>query len=333
MSEVPDDAAGTAAERVLAAFFAEGSRCDVAEFDVWAQGRDDLRSDDALRAEVARHVRGWEELQRLISDTSDAGRSNEGRGAASPRAGAALGPCAPESLVGRDGTAEAWISQEVVEDTVSLRTRLQALGRTGLPAGHFGWAADLVARIADGLHAAHEAGVVHADVTPRNVLIAPGGPPRVIGFGLSRDEDDPRDARAGDLAETWGYRSPEQVGARPAELDRRSDVFSLGAVLYELLTLRRPFDGNTTRQIATDIASAEPVDPRRIRSRCPRGLALIAAKALEKRPARRYATAAAFAEDLRRHLREEPTDAREPGWIERARRWVRRRRPRRRPRA
>ncbi|MEM1453416.1 MAG: CHAT domain-containing protein [Planctomycetota bacterium] len=382
MSEVPGDETESATERVLAEFFADGTRCDVAEFDAWARERADLRDDDALRAAVVRHVRQWAELQRLISSTSGGERSPADIDARALQAGDALGPFTLEEFLARGGMGQvwiarrrdsdervalklvrpervderslamferearaggrldhpnvvqtlghgdddgvAWIAQELVVDAVSLRARLEALDRSGLPAGHFGWAADVIARIADGLHAAHEVGVIHRDVTPQNILVAPSGQPKVIDFGLARVKDDPFHSRTGDFAGTWGYMSPEQVTAKRMGLDHRTDVFSLGVVLYELLTLRRPFDGDTTHQIATNIITAEPVDPRRVRSKCPRGLALIAAKALEKLPSKRYATMAAFAEDLRRYLREEPTDARELGRIERARRWIRR---------
>jgi formylglycine-generating enzyme required for sulfatase activity len=221
----------------------------------------------------------------------------------------------------------SWIAQELVPGAWTLKHFIDDLRRAeALPKDHYRRVADLVAQIADGLEAAHAAGVIHRDVKPSNILIAPDGTPKVTDFGLARVTDDSFLSVSGEIAGTLSYMSPEQVAAKRVSLDRRTDVFSLGVVLYELLTLRRPFEGDTTHQIASKIATYDPPDARRVRSQCPRDLAVICGKALEKTPDRRYERAAGFAADLRRHLADEAIVARPPGRVARGVKWARRHR-------
>ncbi|MCA8979141.1 MAG: protein kinase [Planctomycetes bacterium] len=218
-----------------------------------------------------------------------------------------------------------WIAQELVDGSWTLKDYLDQLrAEDTVPKDHYRSVALFVARVADGLQAAHDAGVIHRDVKPANILIAPDDTPRLTDFGLARVVDDSFLSVSGEIAGTWSYMSPEQVRAKRSGLDHRSDVFSLGVVLYELLTLRRPFEGDTAHQIAEQIVHVEAPSPTKVRSQCPRELAVICGKALEKDPARRYATMREFSADLHRHLNDEPIHARPTGALMRGAKWARR---------
>ncbi|MFN9786380.1 MAG: serine/threonine protein kinase [Planctomycetia bacterium] len=219
----------------------------------------------------------------------------------------------------------AWIAQELVEGSWTLKDfldELRAEDRT--PEGYYRKAAELLAALADGLEAAHQAGVIHRDIKPQNILIARDDTPKLTDFGLARVSDDSFLSVAHECAGTYAYMSPEQVTEKRFGLDHRTDIFSLGVVLYELLSLRRPFEGDTTHQIGKKILYFEPPEPSKVRSQCPRELSVICGKALEKDPDRRYATMAEFAADVRRHLKDEPILARPPGTLVRVVKWARR---------
>jgi hypothetical protein len=168
--------------------------------------------------------------------------------------------------------------------------------------------AELFARIADALQAAHEAGVIHRDIKPSNILLDEARNPKVADFGLAKVVDQLALSRSGDLAGTPFYRSPEQARSNK-DIDHRTDLFSLGASLYEALTHRRAFEGDTGQLVLQKILDEDPVDPRRIRSQLPVDLSVICLKCLEKRPQERYSSMAEFADDLRRFLRHEPIAA------------------------
>ena len=226
---------------------------------------------------------------------------------------------------GRDGN-RGWIAQELIGDGWTLKDFLDELrAAETVPPEYYRRVAALVAEIADGLQAAHDAGVIHRDVKPQNVLITADDRPKLTDFGLARVVDDSFLSVSGEMAGTFAYMSPEQVTAKRIGLDHRTDIFSLGVVLYEMLALRRPFEGDTTHQLALRILYTDPPDPSKLRSQCPGELAVICGKALEKLPERRYATARDFAADLRRHLAHEAIHARPPGPIVRLAKWCRRR--------
>ena len=219
----------------------------------------------------------------------------------------------------------AWIAQELVAGSWTLKDFLDELRASdSVPRDYYTRVAELVAQLADALDVAHAAGVIHRDIKPQNVLIAPDDRPKLTDFGLARVSDETLLSRSGEFAGTYAYASPEQIAGRRTKLDHRSDIFSLGVVLYELLTLRRPFEGDTTHQVAEQVVSVEPPHASRVRSQCPTELSLICGKAMEKLPAARYASMAELAADLRRHLAHEPIVARPPSVLGRAAKWSRR---------
>jgi WD40 repeat protein/serine/threonine protein kinase len=185
-------------------------------------------------------------------------------------------------------------------------------------------AARLCATIARALHYAHEHGVVHRDLKPSNVMMDDSGKPYVMDFGLAkRHSGEITMTVEGDILGTPAYMSPEQAQGEGYRADARSDVYSLGVVLFELLTGERPFRGDLQmllRQVAVD----EAPSARKLDSRISRDLETVCAKCLEKLPARRYETAAGLADDLSHFLAGEPIQARPVGKPERLWRWCKR---------
>ncbi len=182
------------------------------------------------------------------------------------------------------------------------------------------WAAQL----AGALQAAHEAGVVHRDVKPSNVRITPAGDAVLLDFGVAAEEGAGRLTRTGRFLGTSAYAAPERFGPGAGD-DPRGDVWSLGVVLYEALTGVQPFEGASEAETLRRVLETEPPSPRRLRPAVPHDLALVVATALERDPSRRYASAAAFADDLRAVLAARPVAARGAGPLRRTLRAVRRR--------
>ena len=181
-------------------------------------------------------------------------------------------------------------------------------------------------RAAHALHTAHEAGLVHRDIKPANLMITPDGSPVILDFGLVRDVggDSPTLTRSGDVLGTPHYMAPEQISETAGGADSRSDVYALGATLYECLTLEAPFQAATRDALYQRILNADLVDARRLNHKLPRDLSVVLATALEKSRDRRYQSAFDFAEDLRRVREIEPIRARPASAVLRLGRWAQR---------
>ena len=185
-------------------------------------------------------------------------------------------------------------------------------------------AAELCAEIGEALHHAHEAGVIHRDLKPQNIMLDAAGRPHIMDFGLAkREAADVSLAVDGKILGTAAYMSPEQARGEAGRVDRRTDVYSLGVILYELLTGVRPFRSDL-RILLQQVIHSEPPRPRRLNRGVPRDLETIALKCLEKSPNLRYAGAADVAAELRRWLAGKPILARPAGLLERGWRWARR---------
>jgi serine/threonine protein kinase/Flp pilus assembly protein TadD len=202
-----------------------------------------------------------------------------------------------------------------------------ATERSHRTAAYFRTAARLGQQAAEALHHAHELGVVHRDVKPGNLLLDGRGNVWVTDFGLAHLPTEASLTLSGDLVGTVRYMSPEQALAQRVGIDHRTDVYSLGATLYELLTLRPVFAVSDRQQLLRQIAFDDPVPPRRFNKALPAELETVVLKALEKRPEERYATAQELADDLGRFLKDEPVRARRPTLLQRCRRWMRRHKP------
>lgn len=183
----------------------------------------------------------------------------------------------------------------------------------------------LIEQVARALHTAHEAGLVHRDVKPGNIMVTPEGAPVLLDFGLVHDASSSRDlTAAGAPLGTPAYMSPEQIDSKGDHVDRTTDVYSLGATLYEALTLRAPFTGQTREALFHEILAGSTPDLRGLVPAASRDLRVVTATAMARDPKRRYATALAFAEDLRRVRLAQPILARPPGPLRRLQLWCRR---------
>ena len=172
-------------------------------------------------------------------------------------------------------------------------------------------AAELIAKVARTVHYAHEHGILHRDIKPGNILLDKNGEPHLTDFGLARLLDTQSSVtRTIDVLGTPSYMAPEQAAGETTKLSKATDVYGLGAVLYQLLTGQPPFAGGTTYETIRLLRDTEPRPPRLLNPKVDRDLSTICLKCLEKDPQRRYSSALALAEDLEHWLKHEPIQAR-----------------------
>jgi len=186
-------------------------------------------------------------------------------------------------------------------------------------------ALELIAKVARTVHYAHEHGILHRDIKPGNILLDAKGEPHLTDFGLARlVESESSITHTLDVLGTPSYMAPEQAVGNNAAISNVTDVYGLGAVLYQLLTGQPPFAGGATYETIKLLLDTEPRQPRLLNPKIDRDLSTICLKCLEKDPKRRYSSALALAEDLERWLKHEPIRARHAGVFTRGRKWVRR---------
>jgi tetratricopeptide (TPR) repeat protein len=189
---------------------------------------------------------------------------------------------------------------------------------------YFDAVARMIADVADALDHAHKNGVLHRDIKPANLLLAPDGRLSVNDFGLARLLEEPGMTVTGEFVGTPAYMSPEQVTAGRIPVDHRTDIYSLGATLYELLTLRPPFTAEGRDRLLAMVIQKEPASPRSVNPKTPHDLETICLKCLEKDPDRRFQSAKELADDLRRYVNRFAILAKRAGPLTKAKKWVKR---------
>ena len=237
---------------------------------------------------------------------------------------------APSPIDSSSGAVEtpAWVSEILGSPSVSTPAPKSSAGvsSTSAPSssGYFDTVATMIAGVADALDYAHENGVIHRDIKPANLLLSKDGRVSINDFGLARMLEQPGMTMSGEFVGSPLYMSPEQITAGRAPLDHRTDIYSLGATLYELLTLKPPFPGQSRDEVIAQIIHKEPLAPRRHKRKVPVDLETICLKAIERDPGRRYQTAGQFAEDLRRYVNRFAIVAKRAGPVGRLVRWTQR---------
>jgi len=212
--------------------------------------------------------------------------------------------------VGQNGQSPYFTQEFVSGGTLSRKIAKQMLGHSET--------AKVMHALAVAVAYAHSRQIVHRDLKPLNILVDENGNPKIADFGLARRmEDQSHLTQDGTILGTPSYMAPEQASGNPSAIGPLSDVYSLGAILYELLTGRPPFKGATVWEVIQQVRSVEPVPPSQLQSGVPADLETICLKCLQKSPDKRYESAQLLAEDLQRHIRNEPILARPIGQWER----------------
>ncbi len=244
------------------------------------------------------------------------GRSSQAVGPAVPAEPGPIAPLPPSSTPFPTGTAGPTApAPRPGEPSSGSSTRSREYIRT---------AAQLGVQVAEALDHAHTRGILHRDIKPANLLLDDQGQLWVTDFGLAQIQGNPCLTLTGDILGTLRYMSPEQALAKRVVIDGRTDIYSLGVTLYELLTLRPAIDGQDRQEILRKIAQEEPAPPRKLNPAVPRDLETILLKTVSKEPSGRYATARELADELRRFLEHKPITARRPSLLDRAGKWSRR---------
>jgi serine/threonine protein kinase len=199
-----------------------------------------------------------------------------------------------------------------------------AASHTKSKAEYYRTIARFAVQVADALEHAHQFGIIHRDIKPGNLLVDAHGRIWITDFGLAQFHSDAGLTRTGDVLGTLRYMSPEQASGQRVLLDHRTDIYSLGATLYQLATLKPMFSGENHHELLKQILHDEPKSPRRIDPNVPVELETIILKAVSKSPSERYSSAREMGADLQRYLDDKPILAKRPGAIERVRKWARR---------
>ncbi len=258
----------------------------------------------ALKMILAGQLASKEQVRRFYSEAEQAGRLDHPN-------------IVPIYQVG-EHQGQHYFSMKLIEGG-SLSTQLETYRKS------YREAARLIATVARAVHYAHQRGVLHRDLKPGNILLDSDGQPHVTDFGLAKHLGPERgDTQSGAILGTPGYMAPEQA-AGSKDLSVAVDVHGLGAILYELLTDRPPFSADTTMAVIMQVMTQEARRVRQLNSKVPADLETICMKCLQKEPSRRYASAAALADDLDRFLAGEPIHARPISRVERVIKWARRR--------
>ncbi len=267
-------------------------------------------TDPILHPEVSVEAVAWSLLTRCDPSADRGEPMPEPADGAEPVPAGANGPAEDDSAARAASSASSIAALGRSGD--SRRSGIQAYWRS---------VAHIAAQVAEALAYAHQAGVLHRDIKPANLLLDTRGNVWVTDFGLAKSEDQQNLTNPGDVVGTMRYMAPERFEGHS---DARCDLYALGATLYELLTLRPPFEGKSRERLIERVLHQEPIPPRRQDARIPRDLEVICLKCLSKEPGHRYGTAAELAEELRRFLAGEPIRARRVSAMEWGWRWCKR---------
>ncbi len=255
-----------------------------------------------------------------LSDARPAGASGSVNAFAATEDSAKSG-VTPNNEQAAAGTVADQSADPAADTRPEIKAQISTAANTNRDHGFFRSAAKLGIQAAEALQHAHDLGVLHRDIKPGNLMLDADAQLHITDFGLARIEADAGVTMTGDILGTLRYMSPEQALAKRVVIDQRSDIYSLGVTLYELLTLQPAFSGNDRQSLLQQIAFEEPKRPTRINRAIPRELETIVMKAIAKNPRERYATAQELADDLGRYLDDMPIQAKRPSLLLRASKW------------